>query len=137
MSFVCFKKTYRYMTVFIKIFFFVIKTFVWIRIQINIGIWIQLNWIQTIAIYCVCTVYLRHWNRELVLVREKELISMIDTPLGCINSPPKTKRDLKKTGSNIKKISVAATKNSRTKKFFPSSFGAVVGSGMDKNQDSR
>jgi hypothetical protein len=29
----------------------------------------------------------------------------------------------------------AATKNGRAKKFSPSSFGAVVGSGMDKNQD--
>jgi hypothetical protein len=28
-----------------------------------------------------------------------------------------------------------ATRNGRTKKFSPSSFGAVVGSGMDKNQD--
>jgi hypothetical protein len=32
-------------------------------------------------------------------------------------------------------ICTVAAENNRTKKVFPSSFGAVVGSGMDKNQD--
>jgi hypothetical protein len=43
-------------------------------------------------------------------------------------------KEIKKTGSALRKSVFRLQKIEETK-FFPSSFGAVVGSGMDKNHD--